>query len=188
MVNPQFLADKLNEKTKLQQEADKIKENLSKSVVALGSEQANVDKLTALKDGETDLAARAQMLTTLDAAEKKVKDLQKHIDLGNKLVNTKQAKIAEVDALQKQANTDSHSQAQEINKYAKLAKDDQDKSNEALKATFAQEPKPVEETTQQELQAEAEQAAKIVEAERATSTKAQKTAEKLKPQVEDQET
>ena len=39
------------------------------------------------------------MLTTLDAAEKKVKDLQKHIDLGNKLVNTKQAKIAEVDNL-----------------------------------------------------------------------------------------
>lgn len=128
------------------------------------------------------------MLTTLDAAEKKVKDLQKHIDLGNKLVNTKQAKIAEVDNLQKQANSDSHSQAQDINKYAKLAKDDQDKSNEALKATFAQEPKPVEETTQQELQAEAEQASKIVEAERATSSKAQKTAEKLKPQVEDQET
>ena len=39
-------------------------------------------------------------MTTLEAAEKKCKDLQKHIDLGNKLVSTKNQRMAEIDQIQ----------------------------------------------------------------------------------------
>lgn len=55
----------------MEEETKKIKDNLAKSVVALGNEQQNVEKLTKMKDSETDLAARAQLLTTLEGAEKK---------------------------------------------------------------------------------------------------------------------
>lgn len=60
--------------------------------------------------------------------------------------------------------------------------------NAKLKATFPEDPKPAQDTTQKELEAEAERATKLVLQEKKTGTKAQKTANKLKPSVDAQET
>ena len=113
-----------------------------------------MEKLEDLKNTETDLSARAQLLTTLDAANKKIADLQKHIDLGNKLIKTKQTRMAEIDKIQEKANSVVMHQADDIKQAAEREKEEQEKVDDAIKATFTEEPKPVQQVTERELKAE----------------------------------
>ena len=83
----------MEDKKKLGGELDKIKDNLAKSKTALANEQKQVASLTELLVATKDADAKAKLQASLDAANKKVKDLNKHITLGEKLVKTKSDKI-----------------------------------------------------------------------------------------------
>ena len=168
------------EKSKLSTELEKIKDNLTVSEKALEKETTNVESLIKLVEAESDKTAKATLKTTLDAAEKKVKDLKSHIALGEKLVKQKTERMKDIDDVASKASPSVASAAADIKSEVKASEDAKESKKDAPKVS-----KPIEEKSNDDIKNEAEDAQKDMAQAIADAKKAANSAEKLKPQIEE---
>ena len=80
------IAKAIEENKKLQAEVEKINDNLDKSRKAVEKQAKQVETITSLYKSEKNAESKSKLMSAKDAAEKKLKDLKSHIELGENLV------------------------------------------------------------------------------------------------------
>ena len=131
----------MTESQNLQAEIEKIEDNLKKSDKALDDQKKQIEQISTLYKKEEDTEAKAHLLSAKEQAIKKVKDLENHIKLGQKLVQGKKDKIKANKEAKEATRSDVVQGAHDLLAESRIKKAEDEKQKAAQALTESDTPK-----------------------------------------------